>query len=371
MKNFSLLAASVLSILSITSTAAGATSVVAPSDPKITQEARALYLNLAALAEKKILFGHQLSTMLGVNWEADPDPLRSDVRSACGKLPAVYGWDYTHRDQHRSTNGEGLMASRIREAYERGGVNTMSWHMANPVTGGDFEDKTPAVREILPGGSKHEQYKANLDEFATYISSLKDKNGTPIPIIFRPFHEHTGKWFWWGKGNCSEKEYIKLWRFTVDYLRNQKGLHQLLYAYSPGKNLSGKVQDYLYGYPGDDAVDIMGYDHYCQDVREALPGLRIVVKQAQQRHKVAAFTETGVAKGLAQAAPGKYFTERLLNPLKSDSSVQGIAYLMTWRNGSAEKYWIPVQGNPFLSDFKAFASDPILGFEGEFGNIYK
>ena len=345
----------------------GLTSLrAAPSDKESTPEARALYANLLASAGKKILFGHQNTTFYGVNWNSDPDPLRSDVRSACGKLPAVYGWDFSNWDQYRTKEGESLMAVRIREAFERGGINTMSWHMWNPVTGKNFYDNTPAVYAILPGGEKHEKYKADLDQFAACISSLKDTNGTLIPIIFRPFHEHTADWAWWGKGHCSAEEYAKLWRFTVDYLRNQKGLHQLLYAYSPSRDAGKSEADYLYGYPGDGYVDIFGFDKYSQDVQEAFPGLRIAVRLAKERGKVAALTEFGVAKGLVNAKPGKYFTERLLKPLKEDPTVRGVAYLLTWRNGSPNQFWIPYEKGPLMSDFKEFAADPLIGFEGDF-----
>jgi mannan endo-1,4-beta-mannosidase len=371
MKDFSLVTVGLLSVSIITATAGGANPAVTPSDPKITPQALALYCNLSALAGKKILFGHQDSTLYGVGWCSDSDPLRSDVRSACGKLPAVYGWDFSEWDKYQTEDGKSLMAVRIREAFERGGINTMSWHMWNPVTGKNFYDNTPAVYAILPGGDKHEKYKADLDRFAASISSLKDKNGTPIPIIFRPFHEHTADWAWWGKGHCTPDEYAKLWRFTVDYLRNQKGLHQLLYAYSPSRIKNGQQDDYLYGYPGDGYVDIFGCDQYCQDTTEVLPELRVAVKLARNRGKVAALTETGVAKGLVNAKPGKYFTERLLKPLKEDPSVRGAAYLLLWRDGGPDHFWIPGEGSPFLGDFKAFASDPMMGFEGEFGNIYK
>lgn len=46
--------------------------------------------------------------------------------------------------------------------------------------------------------------------------------GELIPVIFRPYHEHNGDWFWWGKGVNSEEDYIKLWQFTVEYLRDEK-----------------------------------------------------------------------------------------------------------------------------------------------------
>jgi len=339
-----------------------------PVDEQATAETRALFFNLHHLAPDKILFGHQNDTLFGVGWAGDPD--RSDLKTACGKLPAVYGWDAGLAGKQASGDGEDLLPIRIREAYARGGVNTLSWHMGNPLTGKNFYDRTPAAQAILPGGKANLAYQRELDRFAAFVRDLRDKNGVPIPIIFRPFHEHTGSWFWWGRGNCSEQEYVALWRFTVTYLRDEKHLHNLLYAYSPAKNLTGREEDYLWGYPGDENVDVLGYDHYCQDVTEALPGLRIVMRLAHERGKIPAFTETGVPKGMSQAKPGNYYTERLLNPLKNDPLAKGIAYVMLWQNQNENHYWIPYGDHTLLADFKVMASDPFFVFEDGLENLY-
>ncbi|MDP6525711.1 MAG: glycosyl hydrolase [Kiritimatiellia bacterium] len=360
------------SILLSTFIAAGAISVSAEShrlvDPEATGETKALYINLSRLAKEKILFGHQNTTFSGVGWRKDPG--RSDVMAACGRLPALYGWDVNNLGKYKSGDGKDLLTVRICEAFERGGVNTISWHMRNPVTGKNFYDTTPAVASILPRGEKHEAYKRELDRLAAFIRNLKNKNGIRAPIIFRPFHEHTGKWFWWGKGNCSPDEYAELWRFTVKYLRDEKNLHNLLYSYSPAKNREGREEDYLWGYPGDAFVDILGYDHYCQDVTEALPGLRLLVRLARERGKLAAFTETGVPKGMSQAQPGDYYTDRLLKPLKGDSLARQIAYIQLWQNTSRDKYWVPYEGHKLLPDFKAFASDPFMLFQDTLPDVY-
>lgn len=340
------------------------------ADPKATKETRALYLNLSRIAKKKILFGHQNSTLYGVGWKADADGTRSDVKTACGELPAVYGWDLNTIGKIRSDKGLDLLPVRIREAYERGAVNTVSWHMWNPVTGRNFCDTTRAVGAIVPGGSHHARYKEELDKVAVFIGGLKDESDRPIPIIFRPFHEHTGKWFWWGKGNCSAEEYAELWRFTVEYLRDRKELHNLLYAFSPAKNLKGEKSAYLWGYPGDAYVDILGYDHYCQDVKEALPGLRLVARLASKRGKVPALTETGVPKGMRHAKPGNYYTDRLLKPLEQDDAAQGIAYIVLWQNQNAEHFWVPYHKGKLMQDFKSFAGSPLMGFENDLDGIY-
>ena len=84
--------------------------------------------------------------------------------------------------------------------------------------------------------------------------SLKGDRQEYIPVIFRPFHELNGSWFWWGGKNCTPEEIKQLYRFTVAYLRDQKNVHNLLYAYNTDRFTT--KEDYLERYPGDEWVDI-------------------------------------------------------------------------------------------------------------------
>src|SRR5205807_1220680 len=81
----------------------------------------------------------------------------------------------------------------IAEGFRRGGVVTLSWHMRNPVTGGNAWDTTRAVPAILPGGAQHEHYRQWLDRFADYVNGLRAPG--LVPVIFRPLHETSGGWF--------------------------------------------------------------------------------------------------------------------------------------------------------------------------------
>lgn len=341
----------------------------APNDVKATAETVALFHSLRTIAKEKILFGQHDSTLRGIGWQGG-DGVKSDIKELTGKSPAIYSWDLNPLPVYEQEDGSNLMRDRIIEAYDRGGINTISWHLRNPVTGKDFYDTTETVSKLIPGGSHHEDYIKLLDMAADFLKSLKGKNGEYVPIIFRPFHEHTGRWFWWGKGNASEEDYQALWRYTVNYFQNEKKLHHVLYAYSPAKILKGGKDAYLWGYPGDDYIDVLGYDHYTQDITEALPILRLVVSMAAARGKVAALTETGIPKGLSKAKEGNYYTERLLMPLKNDPIAQQIAFMVLWRNRSKESYWVPYPDHPLAADFQAMSADPLIGFERDLPEVY-
>jgi mannan endo-1,4-beta-mannosidase len=67
-------------------------------------------------------------------------------------------------------------------------VNTISWHIDNPVTGKNAWNRTPAVHRVLPGGSHHAEFVKRLDEAADFLGSLEGSDGRKIPVIFRPYH---------------------------------------------------------------------------------------------------------------------------------------------------------------------------------------
>lgn len=343
---------------------------IEPIDAKATKETKALYSNLHEISGKGVLFGHQDDVAYGVGWKTEHG--RSDVKDVCGSYPALYGWDVSKLGNTFNIDTVDFenMKVWIKEAFHRGGINTVSWHMDNPVTGGDSWDKTPAVANILPGGEKHAYFKKRLDLFAEFLNELEGDGGTKIPVIFRPFHEHTGSWFWWGKGNCTAADFVALWQFTVRYLKDEKGIHQLLYSYSTDQ-FSTKEQ-YLEFYPGDDFVDIIAFDDYhsigsLKDRDKFVFRLRSVVEIAESKHKIPAFSETGLEK-----IPNEnWFTNILLEGIKSDDTGRRIAYVMVWRNAWPHHHYAPYPGHPSAPDFVKFRNDPYTIFEDDLPEIYK
>ena len=332
-------------------------------DPEATKETRALFINLRKLAKDKLLFGHQHTTDYGIGWK-DADN-RSDVLSVTGSYPAVYGWDMNVMDNPR-------LPKLIREAYARGGINTISWHMRNPITGGRYSDITRAVEHILPGGRKHEEFKAKLDDFVTFLGKLKDQNGRPIPIIFRPWHEHTHGAFWWCIRSCTPEEYIELWQFTVKYLRDVRSVHNLLYAYSPHKGGIKDKNSYLTNrFPGYEYMDVLGIDcYYKEDPKDLLEVSRIIVELAEEESKIPALTEVGVGRGLSEIGMADWYTKAFLEPVKTDSVARRVAYALVWRNANKRHFWVPYPGHRSVPDFKKFHADPFTVFEEDLPDVY-
>ncbi len=304
--------------------------------PNATKETKALYYNLKMLAKTRVLFGHEDALAYGVKWK-EWHKMRSDIKDVCGRHPAVFGWEMSKLgkfDHNIDSVDFEAMKGWMKRVYKMGGVNTISWHMdqfGNDKDSWEVGDRV--VENILPGGKHHKAFKDKLDLFAEYIKDLRvgflfKKD---IPIIFRPWHEHTGSWFWWGEKWCTVEAYKKLWQFTVTYLRNEKGLRNLLFCYSP--DVVKDEAQYLERYPGDEYVDILGLDDY-QDFRpggnpeDLTARLDMIVQLALEKDKLAALSETGY-----ESIPQKdWWTNTFLRLIKSGQYSSGIAYAMVWSN---------------------------------------
>jgi len=341
-----------------------------PVDTLMTSETRALWINLKRLQGTGVLFGQQDATLSGVDWKMLEN--RSDVRDVTGTYPALYGWEIagTGIEANIDSIPYAIIKKRIIEAYTRGGVNTVTWHLSNPVTGGSAWDVYPAVQQILPDSSRFEYYQSELSRIAEFFQQLKTAEGKQVPVIFRPFHESNGNWFWWGKGSCTPEEYIRLWRFTVSYLRDSLQVHNLLYTFST--DMFENQQQYLERYPGDEWVDILGCENYWDfqsgaSVSNGIVQLRMLVSMAMQRKKLAALTECGF-----EGIPVKnWWTQYLLAPIKQDSLVRNISYLMVWRNANRKHYYTPFNGHKSIPDFVAFEKDSFTIFERDLIHVYK
>jgi mannan endo-1,4-beta-mannosidase len=341
-----------------------------PCDTLATAETKALYRNLRELAKTKVLFGHQDDLAYGVHWWDESG--RSDVKETAGSYPAVYGWEIGNIAGERNLDSVSFakMKGWIKEGYERGGIITISWHEHNPATGGtawDTSGKAPS--QVLPGGSKHEFWKKNLDMVADFMLDLKGPDDEPIPVVFRPYHEHTGSWFWWGAGSCTPEEYKQLWQFTVHYLRDEKNLHNLLYAYST--DFIGSEEEYLERYPGNEYIDILGFDDY-RTVRNAESAdqtnkeLHTVVGLAEKFNKIPAWTETG----LESIPDPDWWTGTLLERIKADTVTCKIAWILVWRNARTDHHYAPFEGHPSAPDFKRFREDTCILFGDDLPDLY-
>ncbi|XP_046583556.1 mannan endo-1,4-beta-mannosidase-like [Haliotis rubra] len=385
---------------------------VAPSpvDQHATEETKLLCANMKTFANdaNKIIFGHQEDTWLGASggrapyqysdlkhngsingWifilqqaqAGDPDAL-SDVLEMTGQRPALTGFDFFQLDDdHMFT-----MSYLAKLAHAKGQIITVTQLLDNPITNGsawvekDHGQFPHIVRRLLPGGDFNHVYRQNLDKIADWALNLKDSKGRLIPIIYRALHEQKGEWFWWGlnnKAHNTPQDVQNLYRYLVSYLRDTKGVHNILYAICPDKFKD--EADYLKVYPGDNYVDIIGTDYYFDNgshpsTEDFKRTLEQVVDIAERRGKTATLTETGIRyNGLDKVH--NFWNDHILDVIKSSPRASRIAYVYAWSNhcfgqGRCEVY-IPYKGHPSEKYYvNNFFKDSMTYFLNRIGNIF-
>ena len=336
-------------------------------DQNATKETHQLYNQLKEMSSQSLMFGMHDAMGYGVGWSNDDR--RCDVKDVCGDYPAVFSWDFLTMFENETEAAR--MLDRMKFAYNSGGINTICWHFRDYEKNSFYADGLgyEAFPALLPGGKYHENYKISLIEIAEFVQKCRGKNGELIPIIFRPFHEQNGSWFWWGKGHRTEQQYIDLWQFTVTYLRDTLEVHNFIYAFSPDGNQWENKAEYLVDYPGDEYVDMYGVDFYFPSGDDATISrfkqrCQHVVEYAQEKNKVAAVTEAGSRKDwqLSELAIPNWFTKCLLAPIKEDEIAKNVSFACVWRNASTDHHFAPYPGHSSVPDFMEFYKDEFTIF---------
>ena len=346
-----------LKIMPIGRTQATPTAVPAmqPLYPMGSHSCEALLSRLKGLTARGIMFGHQDDTFYGLGWQWDRG--RSDVLAVSGDYPAVMGFELGGIEMGDAKSLDSVPFVRLREELlahvRRGGIATISWHPRNPLTGGTaWDNKEPnTVRSILPGGSQHQKFQQWMQRLSNFLRSLKDEHGQPVPVIFRPWHENSGGWFWWGKGLCTAQEYKALWNCLQDKLLAD-GLTNIVWSWSPN---FGMKDDDMDTYPGNDRVDIIGLDAYQQSSDDGAfistlnKDLTMLCEFAKKSGRLVALTECGY-----QNLPDPTWWTRVLKP---QIEKYPLSYFLVWRNYNHKHYFAPAPSTKDAPDFRKMVGD--------------
>ena len=383
------------------------------SDANAGTSATALYAYLMALRENgQVLFGHEND----INKMVSSTAKEGDVKDITGSISGVYGIDslaLTGAELGISDAKEALnqAVAYSKQAAEQGAIITLSTHMPNftnekikvnadgsyDFTACDFSEakdtSNNCAEQILPGGAYNDRFTAYLDIIAEYANALQEDN---IPVLFRPYHENTGSWFWWGSSTGVET-YKSLWRYTQEYLQS-KGVHNMIYVYSPNGPITG-AEEYLTRYPGDEYVDVLAFDYY--DDYSTYPATfddsffknleatcQVVSDLAAKKGKVAAISETGVR---AMKKDGSDYEGLLVsgNPIVGHNWYQEVSniaakcdmpYWLVWANFGDTNFYVPYKynetyGQELINEFIDFynSDNSIFGngtnFYGKMGTV--
>lgn len=349
-------------------------------DNKATKETASLYSYLIGLGKTdKVIFGHQndvttKAVLKDRNTYSDTKDMTGSISGICGiDALALTGSELFLTDEDKANGVNDVITKAANagiEASKEGAILTLSCHMPNfdevmkkgkGVDGKyDYSGYTPGVTtgdvvsRIMPGGDLNEVFNGYLDMLAEYAHKLENEG---IPVLFRPFHENNGSWFWWGAGFCSAEAYKNMYRYTVEYLRDDKSVHNFLYVYSPNGPFEDE-KDYLSRYPGDEFIDILAFDMYHDDpladskedpwFKSFKDTIELVQGIAESKNKLSAVSETGIrinygAMPLTDNVNKDWFSDISEIVGKSD-----MPYYMVWANFDGDKNFF----EPFMVDDK-------------------
>ena len=313
------------------------------ADSGRTQRTERLLANLRALGDSAVyLFGHHDATVSGIGWQADftADSTvhqRSDVHSVCNDHPALLSFDLSGIERGDSLNLAGIPFRRIRQEviahYDRGGMVTLSW--------------TPSD----DGG----------DRVAQFLKTLVTPYGVTVPVAFRL------------RGADKSGFRVQGSKFK------EQGVTNALMVYSQQLQTPAHADTYLRNYPGDDVIDILGLDCYCQlpdadtlriaDYATTLDhNLTMLCALARQHGKAAALTETGY-DGIRTK---DWWTHTLAPVLEKHP----ISYVLLWHNQGSRfkdqgsRFFAPYPGQQSASDFVRFYNDPRTLFLRDVNALY-
>jgi len=267
-----------------------------PANPNTNAKARAILNHLERLSsrtDKRVLSGQFTNYGQGANLA-----VLTDVHEKTGHWPAMIGADYA--DFGRGGVHCKTVNKLVIDYWNQGGLVTLSTHLYNPARpgGGGLRDKGVDLNTIItPGNDAYTRWMEELDALAAGLKELQDAG---VVVMWRPFHEMNGGWFWWGGKDPAT--FIKVWRHMFDYFTKTKGLNNLLWVYGP--NHGANTAAY---YAGDRYVDIVGLDAYTDFVDpQHIKGYEEVIKLG----KPFGFTEFGPHG--SQNPPGDYDYRRFI-----------------------------------------------------------
>ena len=180
------------------------------------------------------------------------------INERTGKYPAIRGFDYMN-DDFKGVN------ERAIKWHKAGGFVTIGWHCGSDFSG-EWKDcmndeVTDWDKMFTEGTIEHERLLSGMDKAA---AALKELNDLGIPVLWRPFHELDGDWFWWGKGGS--ENFKKLWQIMYDRYTNHWGLNNLIWVLG----YSHKMEKLKTWYPGDEYCDVIGADTYDIEINSKL-----------------------------------------------------------------------------------------------------
>jgi mannan endo-1,4-beta-mannosidase len=238
----------------------------APVNGNASSEAKALLHFFYSIKGKQIVSGQH-------NYNNQPDKYLDSVKSITGVHPALWGSDFIWNGT--KDNGQAVVDEAIKR-YKEGYIICLMWHQGRPTDDPPYGWKESVQAKltdaqwkelITPNTELNKRWLKQVDQVAVWLKQLNDAH---IPVLWRPYHEMNGVWFWWG--NKKGKDGIaKLWQMMYDRYTNYFHLNNLVWVWGAnGPRDIPEDEAYAYQdfYPGAKYVDMLGTDIYHSDYEQ-------------------------------------------------------------------------------------------------------
>ena len=222
-------------------------------------------------------------------------PEIQELYKLTGKYPAIVGFDFVDYSPTRVKYGtQSRQTEYALQWYEMGGIVSFMWHWNapkdlintndNPWWRGFYTDATTFDLDKALNGEDTDGYELILRDIDVIAAQLKILADDDVPVLWRPLHEASGGWFWWGAYGADN--YKKLWKLMYNRLTYTHELNNLIWVYNG--------QDAAW-YPGDDYVDIIAEDFYTQpyDYESQYNGFETALEYSA-KNKIVGMSENGV-----------------------------------------------------------------------------
>ena len=236
-------------------------TAVDPVNAQASPEARAMLKYFYSISGKYSLAGQHNYPYHIARWT-------DRVYDLTGKYPALYGQDFgfSGGEDKDSTEARPELVAEAKRQYENGAVVTLTWHAVKPT-----EDEPVTFREsvqghltdyewndlLTPGTEIYNRWCAQVDVIAGFLKQLRDQH---VPVLFRPYHEMNGGWFWWG-GRPGENGSQALYRQLFNRFVNHHKLNNLVWVWNINapSNPAMAITEY---FPGREYADLLTEDIY-------------------------------------------------------------------------------------------------------------
>jgi mannan endo-1,4-beta-mannosidase len=245
--------------LRILSPAKGAPAI--PVTPNASPEAVQLLQFLYDISGKQTLIGQHAAPLVATTQ-------LGRVFKLTKHYPAIFGQDFGF-SAPGTWDGINYRQQLVDEAIRRhdeGFIIVLMWHAVRPIEDEPVEFESSVQGKltdqqwhdlVTPGTAVNERWKSQVDVIAWHLKQLRDAG---VPVLWRPYHEMNGKWFWWGQRR-GDDGYRKLYRMLYDRLVNFHHLNNLIWVFGANELTPG-VDPYELYFPGSDVVDVLATDVY-------------------------------------------------------------------------------------------------------------